>query len=177
MEFVTLVDRKGNAIGEAEKLAAHQNSGRLHLAFSSFVFNANDELLLQKRASSKYHFAGLWSNTCCGHPRPGEETRRAAGRRLLEEFGFYTELHRCFSLTYEAHDKTSGLTEKEFLHVFAGRFDKVDCPDPMEIAAWRWLSLPDIRTAFERAPDMFTPWFGLLLDRTPAVLASTPRHL
>ena len=163
MELVTLTDSNGSSIGAAEKVEAHSNGGLLHLAFSIFVFNAKNELLLQKRALCKYHFAGLWSNTCCGHPRPNEVVVNAAQRRLKEEFGFSTELYPSFTLTYEAHDIKTALTEKEFLHVLKGRYDKTPTPNPSEIAGWRWRSLSDIAAELDQTPESCTPWFRLLV--------------
>ncbi|HEC17047.1 MAG TPA: isopentenyl-diphosphate Delta-isomerase [Sedimenticola sp.] len=165
MEFVTLASPDGKSIGAAEKLEAHSNGGLLHLAFSIFVFNASDELLLQKRALGKYHFAGLWSNTCCGHPRPHEGLAQAARRRLKEEFGFSTALHPSFTLTYEAHDDKTELTEKEFLHVMTGRYDETPTPDPSEIADWHWKSLDEVAAGLDEAPENYTPWFQLLAQR------------
>lgn len=105
-EHVVLVDEQGRPVGVEEKLAAHRDGGRRHLAFSVYVFNARGELLLQRRAPGKYHFAGLWSNSCCGHPRPEEDVLLAARRRLGEEFGFETELRPIFTHEYRAGDST-----------------------------------------------------------------------
>ncbi len=174
MEQVTLVDRNGRRTGHSEKVAAHRDGGALHLAFSIFVFNRNDELLLQRRAGSKYHFARLWTNTCCGHPRPEEEVLPAAGRRLEEEFGFTTALMDNFHLLYEAHDARSQLTEKEFLHVLSGRFDGTPLPTPAEIGAWRWLGVEEILREVANHPDQFTPWFQILAKRLPELLP--PQH-
>jgi len=101
MEQVILVDKKDREIGIEEKLKAHQNGGKLHRCFSILVFNSKGELLLQQRASTKYHCGGLWTNTCCSHPSPGESTEKAAHRRLTEEMGFDTELKEIFSFIYK----------------------------------------------------------------------------
>ncbi len=161
MEHVILVDDHDAEIGSAEKLAAHQDGGRLHRAFSIFVCNQRGELLLQRRAVGKYHFGGLWSNTCCGHPRPGEETGAAARRRLREEFGFEAELGEVASFIYEADHAATGLTEHEYLHVFTGRFDGAPAPDPSEIEEWRWADRAVIERELATSPKAYTPWFPL----------------
>jgi len=163
VEEVILVDDHDNAVGTAEKVRAHQDGGRLHRAFSVFVSNRRGELLLQRRAAGKYHFGGLWSNTCCGHPRPGEEVAAAARRRLGEEFGFTTDLGQVAEFTYKAHDPASGLTEHEYLHVFAGRFDGIPAPDPSEIEDWRWADRAGVESELADAPERYTPWFPLAL--------------
>ncbi|MCG8405044.1 MAG: isopentenyl-diphosphate Delta-isomerase [Phycisphaerales bacterium] len=165
MEQVILVDEHDSPIGVEEKLRAHQNGGRLHRAFSIFVFNGREELLLQQRATQKYHFGGLWSNTCCGHPRPDESLDAAAKRRLREEFGFETDLQEQFAFIYEAHDAASGLTEHEFLHVFVGRFDGKPSPTRSEIDAWRWTGLKDIRRDLQVSPLRYTPWFRIAIEK------------
>ncbi len=118
MEEVILVDENDNELGKEEKLKAHKE-GKLHRCFSILIFNSKEELLIQKRAKNKYHSGGLWANTCCSHPKPGEDTEIAAHRRLKEEFGFDCELKQLFNFTYK---KTfdNGLTENEFDHVFIG---------------------------------------------------------
>src|SRR5262245_1821004 len=122
MDQIILVDEQDREIGVEEKLAGHRNGGRLHRAFSVFVFNARGEMLLQQRSDRKYHFRGKWTNACCGHPRPGEELVSAAHRRLSEELGFDTDLREVFSFLYCAEDPDSGLTEREFDHVLIGTF-------------------------------------------------------
>jgi isopentenyl-diphosphate delta-isomerase type 1 len=120
-------------------LPAHRD-GKLHRAFSILVSNSNGELLLQRRAGGKYHFASLWSNTCCGHPRPGEDTPAAAERRLWEEFGFTVALQKPDAFQYRAEDRNSGLIEHEYLHVLHGRFNGEPRPNPDEIGAYRWIA-------------------------------------
>lgn len=163
MEQVILVNERDEEIGVEEKLRAHRNGGRLHRAFSIFVFNSAGELLLQRRAATKYHFAGLWSNTCCGHPRPGEGVIEAAERRLEEEFGFRTPLSPKASLIYEAHDAASALTELEFLHILIGRFDDAPAPNPLEIDKWRWANQTQVDVEIKQSPGGFTPWFPIAL--------------
>ncbi|EGV19677.1 isopentenyl-diphosphate Delta-isomerase [Thiocapsa marina] len=163
-EQVILVDDRDLVLGCAGKIDAHRD-GQLHRAFSILVFDADDRLLLQRRADVKYHFATRWSNTCCGHPRPDEATTQAAGRRLKEEFGIRVPLTERTQLVYRAEDRASGLIEHEYLHVFFGVYAGDPRPDPSEIGAWRWMSVPAIHRALRRRPEWFTPWFGLLMNR------------
>src|SRR5215510_11916680 len=121
-EYVVLVNKSGKKVGFAEKMEAHRK-GLLHRAFSVFLFNEKGEMLLQKRAATKYHFAGKWSNACCSHPRPGEKISTAAKRRLLEELGIECTLINHGHILYEATDQKSGLTEHEYDYVFIGRYD------------------------------------------------------
>jgi isopentenyl-diphosphate delta-isomerase len=164
-EYVTLVDESGRELGAMEKLEAHRGDGRLHLAFSILVFDAAGALLLQRRADGKYHFAGRWSNTCCGHPKPGEAIGAAARRRLREEFGFETNLREVVVFQYSARDETSSLIEDELLHVFVGRWEGEPQPDPHEIGAWRWITAEAMRAEMKASPDAFTPWLGMILER------------
>jgi len=156
-EHVVLVDEHDAEVGTAEKLSVHR-SGALHRAFSVFVFDESGRLLLQRRATTKYHSAGLWSNTCCGHPRPGEGTSDAAHRRLREEFGFTCPLRRIGSFTYQAA-LTNGLVEHELDHVFTGQFDGAPTPHPDEVAEWRWIDVKDLEQEFASFPHTFTVWF------------------
>lgn len=172
MEWVTLVDRQGRHTGKSEKIAAHRDGGRLHLAFSILIFRPEGELLLQQRAPGKYHFASLWSNTCCGHPRPDETVDAAAHRRLEEEFGFTAGLHRAFAFTYQFTDEVSGLTEWEYLHVYIGQTEATPLPDPSEISAWRWVSLDLLKREMALTPKVFTPWFRSLVSRLDPALAA-----
>lgn len=162
MERVVLVDGDDREVGTAEKLEAHRTA-RLHRAFSVFVLNSGNELLLQKRARRKYHSGGLWSNTCCGHPRPGEATEAAAHRRLFEEMGFDCPLTRAFSFTYRA--ELDGLTEHELDHVFLGLHEADPDPDPAEAEGWRWAATDEVQRDLERRPEAYTVWFRLLLPR------------
>jgi isopentenyl-diphosphate Delta-isomerase len=159
---VILVDARDVAVGTEEKMRAHLD-GRLHRAFSVFVFDSDGRLLLQRRAACKYHSAGLWSNTVCSHPRPGEATRSAAHRRLREEMGFDCPLVFAFAFTYSA-DLGGGLHENEFDHVFTGRFDGMPRPDPAEVAAFRWVHPEVVRAEIETKAPSFTFWFRMVFE-------------
>ncbi|WP_295389053.1 isopentenyl-diphosphate Delta-isomerase [uncultured Thiodictyon sp.] len=163
-ERVILVDGDDRPLGDGDKLEVHR-LGQLHRAFSIFIFNAKGEVLLQRRAAVKYHFAGHWSNSCCGHPRPREQTAPAAVRRLGEELGFQTALTEQMQLVYRAEDACSGLIEHEYLHVFLGRYDDDPRPDPAEVGAWRWSSVGAVRRTLVKSPHLFTPWFQLIAER------------
>jgi isopentenyl-diphosphate Delta-isomerase len=162
-EEVVLVNDDDEVIGVAEKLAAHR-SGDLHRAFSIFVFNSAGQLLLQKRAAGKYHSNGLWSNTCCGHPRPGEPTEEASRRRLYEEMGFECGVRKVLAFTYHA-ELEGGLFEHEYDHVFVGQFDGGPAPNHDEVSDWKWVGLPALRTDIRRNPGQFTYWFKVSLDQ------------
>ena len=161
LETVALVDADDNVIGSCDKITAHRE-GKLHRAFSILITNPDGELLLQRRAAHKYHFASRWSNACCGHPRPGESTSAAARRRLAEELGFTVPLTQLAELSYCAEDEISGLVEHEYLHVFHGLYAGELCPNPDEVGAWRWMPSERIRRELATRPDWFTPWFALL---------------
>lgn len=161
---VVLVDAQGEVLGYEEKLKAHQE-GKLHLAFSIFIFNSSGEMLLQQRAFSKYHFAGLWSNTCCSHPFPQESIEQAAHRRLQEEMGFDTTLTQAFSFLYKATDNQSGLTEHELDYVFTGVYNGIVLPDTREVNAFRWLTPDTLYKEIAHNQDMFTIWFRIAIDK------------
>ena len=160
-ERVVLVDEDDREVGTEEKQRAHLD-GRLHRALSVFVLNGRGELLLQRRAAAKYHSGGLWTNTCCSHPRPGEPVADAARRRLREEMGVACELAPAFTFLYHA-GVGGGLVEHEYDHVFAGRCDLDPEPDPAEADAWRWAELDAAAAAAAARPDAFTPWLRLIL--------------
>lgn len=160
-EHVILVDENDNPIGIAEKLEAHRNS-LCHRAFSVFIFRG-DEILLQQRAKHKYHSPLLWTNTCCSHPRPGEEILAAGQRRLKEEMGFETSLRSLGSFHYIAHFN-NGLTENEIDHVLVGTWDeKVISPNPEEVEAYRWITLEALKKELGMHPEWFTPWLNKAL--------------
>ena len=165
MDELILVDEHDNPVGHETKLRAHQNGGKLHRAFSVFIFDAAGRMLVQRRAAGKYHFGGLWTNACCSHPRRGESTPEAARARLRQEFGFDAELREVFTFTYRATDPTSGLTEHEFDHVFVGRFDGEPRPNPDEIDGWEWVDPAELLADVRARPGRYTPWFGLAVER------------
>lgn len=162
-EEVILVDSNDKEIGAGEKLKTHQQ-GKLHRSFSIFVFNSNDELLLQKRAQAKYHCAGLWTNTCCSHPRPGEPIEEAVHRRLKEEMGFDCELKEVFSFTYKA-EFDNGLIENEYDHVFTGRFDGEPILNPKEADDWKWVGVEELKKDIKENPSKYTPWLRIAIDK------------
>ena len=159
MEEVILVNENDEQVGTMEKMEAHRKAV-LHRAFSVFVFNNKGEMLLQQRATSKYHSGGLWTNACCSHPRPGEETANAAHRRLHEELGFTTDLQKAFSFTYNA-PFDNGLTENEFDHVFVGNFDGKINPSPSEVQDFCYKKMEDISLSIQSHPQKYTAWFHL----------------
>ena len=163
MEQVILVDEQDNVTGAMEKITAHEKA-LLHRAFSVFVFNHAGELLLQQRAFGKYHSAGLWTNTCCSHPRPGEDTKAAALRRLKEEMGFETPVEKVFDFIYKA-SFDNGLTEYEFDHVYIGYYDGAVLPDTNEVADHAFVSMQNIAEAMLAEPGQFTAWFHIAFPK------------
>jgi isopentenyl-diphosphate Delta-isomerase len=161
-EQLILVNERDEAIGVGEKIAAHLD-GVLHRAFSVFIFNSVGQLLLQKRASTKYHSRGLWSNTCCGHPRPGESVEEASRRRLKEEMGFDCEVQKVFEFIYRA-SLEDGLSEYEYDHVLIGKFDGDPTPNGGEVDDWKWADLTTLRLDMKASPDKYTFWFMLSFD-------------
>jgi isopentenyl-diphosphate Delta-isomerase len=163
MEEVILVNEKDEATGSIEKMAAHEKA-LLHRAFSIFILNDNGELLLQQRAHSKYHSGGLWTNTCCSHPRPGETNEAAATRRLFEEMGFTTTLNKAFSFIYKANFE-NGLTEYEYDHVFVGKYlGKIE-PNTTEVAAYKYTSIAELETDILNHPRAYTAWFKIAFPK------------
>jgi isopentenyl-diphosphate Delta-isomerase len=160
---VILVDEQDNELGVMDKLQAHQLPV-LHRAFSIFIFNSKKEMLLQKRAAGKYHSAGLWTNACCSHPSPGEQTEVAAHRRLQEEMGFETTLEKIFSFTYKT-DFENGLGEHEYDHVFAGFYDGSVHPNAEEAGDHRFLDMETIAGMLQEHPEQYTVWFQLAFPR------------
>lgn len=165
---IVLVDKDDRGVGKAEKMAVHKK-GLLHRAFSVLVFNSKGELLLQQRAKEKYHCGGLWTNTCCSHPRKGETVSQAAHRRLLEEMGVDCELEEIFSFSYRV-DFPNGLTENELDHVLIGKSDSRPKPDPKEVEQWKWINLKTLRTEIRKNPEIYTYWFKVLLEKLPEKL-------
>jgi isopentenyl-diphosphate Delta-isomerase len=162
-ECVVLVDESDAEVGTLEKQRAHAE-GRLHRALSVFVLNARGEMLLQRRASAKYHSGGLWTNACCSHPRPGEPVDVAARRRLREEMGFECPLQPAFAFVYRA-EVGDGLVEHEYDHVFLGRYDGEPAPSADEVDDWRWASVQQLADEVAAAPERFTPWFRIVFAR------------
>jgi isopentenyl-diphosphate Delta-isomerase len=160
-ELVVLVDEHDNEIGFAEKLEAHQKA-LLHRAFSVFIFNSKGELLLQQRAKSKYHSAGLWTNTCCSHPRPNELVLNAAKRRLDEEMGLVLALEKKFDFIYKT-PFDNDLTEYEFDHVFVGYTDNDPILNLDEVESFKWKSIEEIKTDLILFPNSFTSWFKIAI--------------
>jgi len=164
-ELVILVDANDNPIGVAAKIEAHQHPPKLHRAFSVFIFDSAGRMLLQRRASAKYHFGGLWTNAACSHPQPGEDTGTAAARRLRAEMGIDVPLTEQLSFLYHAEDLSTGLTEWEFDHVFTGIFDGDPNPDAGEVDGWRWVDAVELAREVDEHPERFTPWFRIALSK------------
>lgn len=162
MEHVILVDNQDHEVGSMEKIEAHKK-GMLHRAFSILLFNDKGEILLQKRASHKYHSAGLWTNICCSHPMPGEKMEDATKRKLLQEMGIETPLKYAFKFIYKA-DVGHDLIEHECDHVFIGKFSGQPTLNPLEAEAWRTISLDDLKKEITRNPHLFTHWFLLIMN-------------
>jgi len=162
MTEIILVDENDNQIGTSEKLKAHQEA-KLHRAFSIFVFNEKNELLLQKRAATKYHSPNLWTNTCCSHPRPGKNLIAEAKKRLIEEMGFECDLKESFSFVYKAN--LGDLTEYEFDHVLFGHFSGNPFPNKEEAADWKWMSLVELKKDIKKNPQNYTSWFKIIFDK------------
>jgi len=162
MEYVVLVNENDQQVGIMEKMAAHIVP-RLHRAFSIFIFNSKGELLLQQRALSKYHSPGLWTNTCCSHPRNGESVEKAAERRLMEEMGMSCEMYEVFTFIYKA-PVGLGLIEHEFDHVFFGHSDETPLFNTEEVASYQYMNLDDIAKDMNAHPECYTEWFKISFD-------------
>jgi isopentenyl-diphosphate Delta-isomerase len=171
--LLELVDEDGTTIGTAEKLAAHQPPGQLHRAFSVFLFDERGRLLLQQRALGKYHSPGVWSNTCCGHPYPGEAPFAAAARRTYEELGVSPSLlAEAGTVRYNHPDPHSGLVEQEFNHLFVGMIQSPLRPDPEEVGTTVFVTPTELTERHVRDP--FSTWFMTVLDAArPAIREMT----
>lgn len=156
-DLVILVDEDDRATGTLGKLPAHRE-GLLHRAISVILADGDGRLLLQKRAAAKYHSGGLWTNTCCSHPRPGEAVAVAARRRLAEEMGIDVALRPLFMARYHAR-VSNGLVENEVVHVFGGRFEGTPLPDPAEVADWRYAALDHVAEDIAAGPERYSVWF------------------
>lgn len=162
-EPIILVDTHDQQVGVMGKLETHQK-GLLHRAFSIIVKNDKGEVMLQKRAIGKYHSGGLWTNTCCGHPRDGEELSSAVHRRLKEEMGFDCPLKEILTFTYEA-DLDKGLKENEFLHVFTGEYNDEPILNPEEAEGWKWIPTDELKKDIAHNPNDYTYWFKVVLEK------------
>ncbi len=162
-EEVILVDTEDNEIGVMEKMEAHLK-GELHRAFSIFIFNSKGEILIQKRASKKYHSGGLWSNTCCSHPREGEKTLEAAHRRLKEEMGMKTKLEHAFSFRYKA-ELDKGLIEHELDHVFIGYSNDLPIINLEEVESYCYISLELLQIGLSKHMDEYTEWLKICFNQ------------
>ena len=162
-EKVIIVDKNDNQIGLMPKLDAHKK-GILHRAFSVFVLNNNNEIMLQKRAYNKYHSGGLWTNTCCSHQREGENSIEAGKRRLLEEMGFETELKIITSFIYKVEFE-NGLTEHELDYLLIGKYLKSPVINKQEVADWKWMKIELIADDIKLNPNNYTSWFKIIFDK------------
>ncbi len=160
---VILIDEKDKEIGEMEKIEAHKK-GLLHRAFSVFIFNSKGEILLQKRSKEKYHSGGLWTNTCCSHPSPGEETMSSAKKRLKEEMGIETEIKEVDSFIYRKEFE-NGLIEHEYDHIFVGFYEGKPLINREEVSDWKWVKEEDIKEDIKENPYKYTYWFVKFFKR------------
>jgi len=163
VEQVILVDKDDCEIGVMEKMEAHKQSV-LHRAFSVFLFNPQGKMLLQQRALTKYHSAGLWTNTCCSHPRPGETLENAVSRRLIEEMGITTKVFKAFDFIYQA-ELPNNLNEYEFDHVFIGNYDADVRPNHLEVANFVYQSIEEVEANLQSHPEKYTVWFKIAFPK------------
>lgn len=162
-EHVILVNENDEQIGTMPKMEAHEKAV-LHRAFSVFIFNDTNELMLQQRAEHKYHSPLLWTNTCCSHQRVGETNLEAGKRRLQEEMGFVTALKETISFVYKA-PFDNGLTEHEYDHVMVGSYNDEPIINPEEVESWKWMSLESVKVDIELHPELYTEWFKIIFDK------------
>lgn len=162
-EQVILVNEYDKQIGLMPKLEAHEKAV-LHRAFSVFVFNNKNELMLQQRALHKYHSPGLWTNTCCSHQRDGESNLQAGIRRLQEEMGFVTPLKETISFIYKA-PFDNGLTEHELDHIMVGNYEDAPIINPDEVADWKWMPIEDVKQDIDDNPQLYTAWFKIIFEK------------
>ncbi|WP_298951613.1 isopentenyl-diphosphate Delta-isomerase [uncultured Nonlabens sp.] len=163
IEQVILVNENDEQIGLMEKIEAHEKA-LLHRAFSVFVVNDKNEIMLQQRALDKYHSPGLWTNTCCSHQREGESNIEAGKRRLMEEMGFVTDLEELFHFIYIA-PFDNGLTEHELDHVMIGRYNEAPQINPEEAAAYKWMTAQAIKKDIAQQPEIYTEWFKIIFEK------------
>jgi len=169
MEKVILVNRQDEVLGLMEKMEAHR-TGSLHRAFSIFIFNDKKELLLQQGALEKYHSGGLWTNSCCSHPRQGETVIEAGNRRMIEELGCDTELKREFSFIYRA-ELDQGLTEHELDHVLIGNYNELPEFNKEEVMAVKYVPLHELENDIMLKPDEYTEWFKIIFQKVKNLIA------
>lgn len=162
-ENVILVNQYDEQIGTMPKMEAHEKA-LLHRAFSVFILNDNDEIMLQQRAANKYHSPMLWTNTCCSHQREGETNIEAGKRRLQEEMGFHVDLNEVFSFIYKA-PFDNGLTEHEYDHVMIGHYNAEPNINPEEVEDWKWMSPQNIKKDMSLAPENYTVWFKIIFQK------------
>ncbi|AUC80838.1 isopentenyl-diphosphate Delta-isomerase [Lacinutrix sp. Bg11-31] len=162
-EKVILVNEKDEQIGLMPKMEAHEKAV-LHRAFSVFIFNNKNELMLQQRALSKYHSPGLWTNTCCSHQRDGESNIEAGTRRLQEEMGFVAPLKEKMSFIYKA-PFDNGLTEHELDHIMVGYYNAIPKINTNEVEAWKWMPLEIVKQDIIEQPELYTAWFKIIFDK------------
>lgn len=162
-EQVILVNEKDEQIGLMPKMEAHEKA-LLHRAFSVFIFNDKNELMLQQRALNKYHSPGLWTNTCCSHQREGETNIEAGTRRLQEEMGFVTPLKESISFIYKA-PFDNGLTEHEYDHIMLGKYNDAPNINREEVADWKWMPIDDVKVDIELNPEVYTAWFKIIFSK------------
>lgn len=160
---VILVDKDDNEIGELPKMEAHLK-GALHRAISVFIFDYEGNWLLQQRAFDKYHSSGLWTNTCCSHPNPGENSLNASNRRLIEEMGLDCELNFAFKFQYRA-ELDNNLIENELDHIYIGYTKQVPLPNPLEVNSWKVMSFFELDEDVQENPNNYTEWFKLLYKK------------
>lgn len=162
-DLIILVNEDDEQVGIQDKFSVHQ-LGLLHRAFSVFVFNSKNELILQQRADNKYHSPGLWTNTCCSHPIPGEKTIDACHRRLMEEMSLSCELRHVFSFIYRCKFP-NGLIENEFDHVYVGYSDHIPVLNKNEAKDWKYITINNLEREIELQPDNFTEWLKICFPR------------
>lgn len=163
-ELVVLTDEYGSDCGLMPKMEAHRK-GLLHKAISVMLYNSAGETLIQQRADNKYHWPGIWSNTCCSHPRSGESFSDAAHRRLREELNIEVPLTEQLTFIYKATDPQTGLTEYEYDKVFRGQFDGPVHFNPEEVKSVKWISISALKKEMAQHPEQFSFWFGIILDK------------
>ncbi|SES91507.1 isopentenyl-diphosphate Delta-isomerase [[Clostridium] polysaccharolyticum] len=162
-KLVICVDEQDNGLGVMEKMEAHEK-GILHRAFSIFVWNQKEELMIHQRALEKYHSGGLWTNTCCSHPQPGEELLESAHKRLIAEMGFDCNLKESFSFLYQTEFE-DGLVEHEFDHVIMGCYEGAATPNPEEVCDYKWVPLDELERDMKVNPKKYTVWFRIAMEK------------